>query len=282
MANTGKDYNAGLTETLLRLFDCDESYTRSTRSQGLTIIKNAYLALLGASTPGALSPHLSNKRLWSMGFWPRFAILTAEKRPEWREPEEAEEPQALTTGLERLLERLPSATWPDQPQALTVTFAEGVYQSWNQYNKTVSYDLLTDELDERLHGTYGRLPTQVIKVATILAALDWKEEAAPVIRAYHLAQAIAICEKWRASAHRALRMANESKFNVLQERIVKQLSKAGGIGATLRDVYKAMKDRTPDQIEDALRQLIKARMVEDIEQPGGPKGGAPTVRYRLV
>ena len=217
-----------------------------------------------------------------MGFWPRFAILTAEERPEWREPEEAEAPQELTTRLKRLLDRLPKATWPDPPEALTVTFAEGVYQTWQHYNKALSYDLFTDELDEQLHGTYGRMPTQVIKVATILAALDWKEEAAPVIEADHLVHAIAVGEKWRASAHRALRMANESEFNVLQERIVKQLSKAGRLGATLRDVYKAMTDRTPDQIEDALRQLIKARMVEDIEQPAGPKGGAPTVRYRLV
>ena len=76
-------------------------------------------------------------------------------------------------------------------------------------------------------------------------------------------------------------MANESEFNVLQERIVKQLSKAGRLGATLRDVYKVMTDRTPDQIEKTLRQLIKAGMVEAIEQPAGPKGGAPTVRYRL-
>jgi hypothetical protein len=160
--------------------------------------------------------------------------------------------------------------------------AEGVYERWNQYNKSVSYELLTDELDERLHGAYGRLPTQVIKVATILAALAWQEEAAPVILDCHLAQAIAICEKWRASAHRVLQMATENEFNALQERIIKQLSKAGPKGATLRDLYKAMKDRTPDQIEDTLRQLVKAGMVEDIAQPAGPKGGAPTVRYKLA
>jgi hypothetical protein len=63
---------------------------------------------------------------------------------------------------------------------------------------------------------------------------------------------------------------------------VKQLSKAGPKGATFRDLYKAMKDRTPNQIEDALRQLIKAGMVEEIEQPVGPKGGVPTVRYKLA
>ena len=61
---------------------------------------------------------------------------------------------------------------------------------------------------------------------------------------------------------------------------MKQLSKAGGIGATLRDLYKAMKDRTPDQIEETLRQLTKAGMVEEVEADS-PKGGRPTIKFRL-
>lgn len=281
LANAGKDYNAGLTEALLRLYDCDERFTRSTRSQGLTIVKDSYLSLLGASTPAALSPHLNNKRLWAMGLWPRFTILTPEGRPPWQEAIETDEPQELGNTLTRLLNRLLTPVWPDPPKALTVTLADGVYQTWQQYNKAVSYDLLTDELDERLHGTYGRLPTQVIKVAMILAALDWQEEPAPVIQDYHLAHAIAICEKWRASAHRVLVMVEQNEFNALQKRVIKQLSK-NPKGVTLRNLYKAMSDRTPNEIEDALRQLVKAGMIEEVEQPTGPKGGKPTVKYKLL
>jgi hypothetical protein len=78
-----------------------------------------------------------------------------------------------------------------------------------------------------------------------------------------------------------LRLANESEFNLLQERLVKQLSKAGRPGATLRDLYKAITDRTPDQIEDGLRQLTKAGLVEEVAADS-PKGGRPTLKFRLA
>ncbi|MBN1991455.1 MAG: DUF3987 domain-containing protein [Anaerolineae bacterium] len=282
LASAGRDYNAGLIEALLRLFDCDENFTRSTKSSGLVIVKNAYLSLLGASTPGAISSHLNNSRLWAMGFWPRFAILTPETRPEWAEPGHVDEPGELSAGLSRLLNRLPGSTWPEPPPALDVTFASGVFQDWSRYNRAVSFDLLTGDLDSRLHGSYGRLPVQVLKVATILAALDWNDEPAPVIESYHFAHAVAICEKWRASAHRVLEMSNQTDFSTLQERIIRQLGRHEPQGATLRDLYKAMKDRTPDEIEDALCQLEKTAMVQIIEQKPGAKGGRRTTRYKLA
>lgn len=283
IATSNKDYGSGLLETLIRLYDCDERYARSTRAAGLTIIKNAYLSLMGASTPIALAPFLNNNKMWSMGFWPRFALLTPEGRPDWKEPaDNPVEPLELASRLQQLMDRLPVSVWPEPPGALTVELAGGVYHHWQRYNKAISYDLLTDDLDERLHGTYGRMPTQVIKIATILAALDWRNEPAPVIQNYHLGQAIAICEKWRASAHRVLSVVTKTEFNVLQERIVKQVSRAGQAGATMREIYRLMKDRSPVEIEDGLNQLIKVGMIEDLQQSPGQKGGRPTVRYRLV
>lgn len=282
LAGAGKDYNQGLTEGLLRLYDCDEKFSRSTRSGGLTIVENSYLALLGASTPGAMATHINNTRLWSMGFWPRFAILTPEERPEWQEPQEATEPAQLGAALHNLLNRLPASVWPDPPQALTVTLADGVYQTWQRYNKAVSYDLLTDELDERLHGAYGRLPTQVIKVATILAALDWTDEPAPVIQSYHLAHAIAICEKWRASAHRAIEMANEDETSKFEKRVIKQLGRYGTQGATLRTLHQGMKDKSAGDVEGVLLQLVKLGMVAEEETEPGPKGGRKTTIYKLI
>lgn len=282
LASAGRDYNAGLIEALLRLFDCDERFTRSTKSNGLTIVKSAYLALLGASTPGAMSPHLNNDALWSMGFWPRFAILTPQERPAWAEPQQANEPPELSANLTRLMSRLPCPTWPEPPGALDVTFAAGVYQNWQQYNKAVSYDLLTPDLDAKLHGTYGRLPTQVIKVATILAALDWGDDSTPVIEAYHFAHAVAICEKWRGSAHRALEMVNTNEFNAMQERIIKIVSRYEPKGVTLRDISRTMRDKKLYEIEDTLGQLERLGMVEPVEQGSGSKGGRPTLRYKLT
>src|SRR5207248_11701418 len=73
LASAGRDYNGGLLEVVLRLYDCDPRFVRSTRNQGRVVVRHAYLTLLGASTPTAMAPHLNAAPLWDIGFWPRFA-----------------------------------------------------------------------------------------------------------------------------------------------------------------------------------------------------------------
>jgi len=282
LAGAGKDYNAGLLEALLRFYDCDSKYVRSTRGQGRVTVKNSYLCLLGASTPEVLSEHINAARLWAMGFWPRFALLTPDEgRPEWIEPRGADDPRDLADQLMRLFNRLPAATWPTPPQAITATLGAGVFDAWTKFNKALSFDLLNDDLDGRLRGTYGRLPTQALKVAMILAALDWPPHApAPRIELPHLARAIAIVESWRASAHRVIVNATASEFSQLTKRILRQLAKHDPGGATVRDLCRAMVDKRPAEIESALAELVTAGLAEEVETKPGKQGGRPTKRYR--
>jgi len=163
--------------------------------------------------------------------------------------------------------------WPDPPKALCVTLGTGVYDAWQAYSKATRYDLINDDLDQRLHGCYGRLPVQAWKVAMVLAALDWQESPAPVIELPHLARAIGIVETWRASAHRALAKVAATEFERLQQRIIVQLSRHEPHGATLRDLYKSIRDRSPEEIEMSLGQLQKVNMVDEIEAPSGKRGG---------
>ena len=285
LASAGKDYGAGLVESFLRLYDCDPQYTRSTRGQGWMVVKDAYLSLLGASTPAALAAHLTNERLWAMGWWPRFSLLAPEtKRPIWLvPPAQVNKPDALISSLQQLYTALPVAKWPDPPTAKTVTLGTGVFDAWQRYSKAVRYDLITDSLDRRLWGAYGRLAVHALKVSTILAAMDWKCEGAPVIELYHLARAVAITEDWRASAHRVLRTATETEYDRLQERVLYQCGrhdKEGG--ATLRNLYISMRDRTPAELTNVVEQLVKVGMLEEISIKAGPTGGRPTMRYRLT
>jgi hypothetical protein len=280
LAGAGRDYNAGLLEALLRLYDCDPHFTRSTRSQGWVTVRGSYLSILGASTPAALAAHLPVERLWGNGWWPRFAILTPETdRPEWREARGVDRPPALADGLKRLYNRLPPATWPNPPEAITVSLGAGTFDAWKAYNRALSFDLLTPELDRRLFGAYGRLPTHALKVAMILAALNWDTTPAPQIELTHLARAQAIAEEWRRSAHRALAEATASDFDRLQERITRQLSRHEPGGATLRNVYRAMRDKQPMEIENTLLQMSSAGLVEIVEVK---TGGRPAKRYRLA
>ena len=62
---------------------------------------------------------------------------------------------------------------PDHYRPLALTLAPGVAPAWQSYRRAVGYDLLTPELDARLWNAYCHLPLQLVKVATLLAALDW-------------------------------------------------------------------------------------------------------------
>lgn len=283
MAGAGKDYNSGLLEAFLRFYDCDPHYTRSTRGQGRLVVRNSYLTLLGASTPAAMAQHLGVERLWAMGWWPRFALLAPDsERPDWLETCDAPEPPELVAGLKHLNDRLPRAEWPTPPAALDVVLGDGVFDLWKQYAKIVRYDLLNTELDEQLWGTYGRLGVQVLKIAMLLAALDWGCWCSPVIEIKHLLRSIGIGEAWRASAHRVIGTANMGTFDRLRQRITRQLARHEPGGGTLRDLYRAMKDKTPAHIEQALMQMLAVGEIEEVPVAADRKGGRPTRRYRIA
>jgi hypothetical protein len=282
LASAGKDYNAGLIEAFLKFYDCDPEHKRSTRGAGLLVVQNGYLSLLGASTPRAMAPHLASEALWGMGWWPRFALLTPDRAfPEWQEASDMPEPAALETGLRRLYERLPAATWPDPPPALTVTLGDGVFAAYKLYDKATRHDLLTlGSVDDRLNGTYGRLSTQLLKVATNLAALDWPDGmTAPRVELRHLARAMSIVEDWRASAHRVLVQAEQVSGSALARRIIRRVGLADDMGATRRDLHRAMQDRKAREIDDELERLVEAGEVEYLKYVS--TGGRPADRYRL-
>lgn len=282
MNNAGKDYNAGLLESMLRFYDCDPSYTRSLRGQGRISVKNSCLTLLGASTPQAMAYHLNSETLWGNGWWPRFAILTPDPgRPEWKEAEDRAMPPEYEQGIRNLYERLPHPKWPDELPTETVVLAPGVYDAWTKYNRAVSYELLTPDLPAQLWGSYGRLPAIILKVAMILAALDWPEGQPCRIELVHLARAQGITETWRASVHRAIAGATETPSNKLLRRVIQFLSRAGEDGITMRDLCRAMRDKLPGEIELALTDLITAGMAEKLNPEPGRRG-RPTDKYRLV
>lgn len=229
MASSGRDYNQGVIEAYMRFYDCDERFTRSTRGQGRVTVRNSYLSILGATTPKAIAPHLMSELLWSNGWWPRFGLLCPEggKLP-WARPTPHNGETALLQSLERLYRRLPKPSWPDPVMPLSVILAPGVLEHWGAYAKAVGHDLLTPDLDERLYGTYGRMPTQVLQLATSLPAMDWpRNQDAPTIELSHLARAMDTGERWRASAHRVLAVASVNDTNKKITRLLYQVGRHG-------------------------------------------------------
>jgi hypothetical protein len=284
LAGAGRDYNAGMIETLLRFFDCDERYTRSTRGQGLIFVRNAYMSFLGASTPVAMYPHMANERLWSNGFWPRFALLAPDvDHPEYEQSRETQDPQDIVDVLKALYAKPPKTTHPNAPEAKSVIIESEAMGAWQHYSKAVGYDLITDTLDHRLWAVYGRLPDQLIKVAIILSSFDWAMEkrktAVPTIELGHVSRAMNIVEGWRRSAHRTIEQVTMSDASRFLQRILRHVVSTGERGITLRELYKGMKDRQPFEIANALDQLIQAEEIEAIDAGTTRAGGRPTKRY---
>lgn len=285
LASAGKEYNAGFLEALMIFYDCEDRYTRSTRAQGRIVINKSSLSLIGASTPAVMNPHLDSQRLWAMGWWPRFAILTPDRDipPDADQNEDIAEPPSLANRLRAICEHLPPATWPDPPDARSVPLGRGVFDLWKTYSHAMRRDMLTTySIDERLHGTYGRLPTHVIKIATLLAAMDWQRGSMPIIELPHLVRAIDIAERWRASVHRALVITSASEGSALRTRVLRQFSlydDRGGL--TLRDLSRLMRDQDVSRLEVAIQEAVKLGDLEEISSGEG-KRGRPTTKYRIT
>lgn len=117
----------------------------------------------------------------------------------------------------------PQATRPDPPEAQTVALGAGVQATIDRYAKAVRYDLIAADLDHRLHGTYGRLPAQLVKVAANVAAMDWAtgivKTPVVTIELPHMAWSMEVVEDWRASAHRVLARSEETEQDRLRRRV---------------------------------------------------------------
>ena len=276
----GKDYNQGLIESILHLNDCDEHFTRSTMGSGRVTVKNSYLSLLGASTPTAMFNHMTMPHLWGNGWWPRFAILTPDERPNWCTPEPPENNTEIIKPLNELYKRLKYGAWPNPHPVIDVKIDPTAHDLWNDYNRAVSFDLLQDDLDGRLYGTYGRLPEQALKIAMILAALDWPENTpAPEISLPQITRALLIVETWRDSAHRGIEMTTQSEAHDFYDRITRIIARLEPGGASGRDIFRLMRDKTPSQIELAAYEMVELGILTSEESQGR---GRPTVKYHLV
>lgn len=280
-----RDYLTGLPELLLHLYEAPRQYTRNTRGAGYIVVRAAFLSFIGATTPTSLiSANVDTA--WYTGMFARFALLTPDSPPVYALTDiRPDPPVTLVETLRRLhAEKLPVPTYPDIPQARSVALDPEAYESWKRYDKALRYDLLnsSNAPDGRLWGCYGRMPTQAIKIALILAALDWAEGILdePRITLAHWARGQMIAEKWRASAHRFLDMLYATPpGRDFSQRIVILLQRAGEAGLTKREIRR--KTGLPGEvIEQILSELAEDGLV--ITMTRKSERGPATIVYRWV
>ncbi len=295
LAGLRRDYMQGMAELLLRLYDCPSSHRRHTRGGGFLIIRNAYLSIIGWTTPARLRT-AEIETAWQDGLFARFALLTPEgqpKRPSEEEGPRPIQPSRLAEDLTRLANvLLPTPErFPEPVSSRMVSIAPEAKKAWRSYYIALSHDLLTsrDAPDGRLGGTYGRLPTMALKVATLLAALDWAggEMAEPLITLGHYARAQRISERWRVSAHRLLdqlsaRPEAEQEDSDLK-RMISVLERKNGGWLKLRDLHNAMGSGryTANQIE-TLANILRQQGRAEIEERKNPRGPSSKYIHRIL
>ena len=287
LASAGKDYNAGLLEALMRFYDCEPLYRRSTRGQGRITIRNAYMSFIGSSTPASMAKHLSSPELWANGWWPRFLLITPEEDyPNWETPlQTTRNPEYIMDRIRTINEALPQPEWPNPPETTFIPMSESARRAWERYAQAMRHTKLVEavqglnDLEERVFGAYGRLPVAAVKVAILLAIMDWDPEMGlPRIEMRHMARAINMTEEWRKSMHRLLKNINQSRYDKLRMRILRQIGRFGKKGASERDLIKNMRDLTPNTIRGVLDQMLMAGDIFTYKYQH-PGGGRPSHKF---
>ncbi len=272
----------------MTLYDCPAYLDSNTNNKGLVVIRDAALSILGAATPAELATALSSSD-WYNGNLARFGLLTPET--DYRErptPQNSPAPHALAERLQRLHERLPEPPVPnaigEKQSAEAWSLAADFWSACHTYEQALrGMTAPHSALDDRLRAIYGRLHVQAIKVAILLAALDWADSnqsgaLRPRVSLAHWYRAQQIVESWRASAHRLLADLGENEEGRLENRVLGLLKTHGG-SATVRDIYRSLRSPRKPVIE-ALRALEDDGRIERVELP--PKPGVKSETYRLT
>ncbi len=226
---------------------------------------------------------------WYNGNLARFGLLTPE--PDYIErPAQMEsvKPTDLIARLLRLHERLPAPPSAnavgEKKDAEAWALVAHVWEPCHAYEQALrQMTSPSSVLDDRLRAIYGRLHVQALKIAIILAALDWADEPhgeRPVVELAHWYQAQQIAEAWRASAHRLLQDLGNNEENRLEVRVLRLLAEHPQ-GLTTRSIYRALRSaRKP--VADALSALEQdGRLMRAATPENGQPGPRPDL-YQLL
>lgn len=133
-------------------------------------------------------------------------------------------------------------------------------------------------------GNPAPSPSQALKVALILAGLDWAagEQGEPQVTLAHYARAQTIVEAWRASAHRLLNTLAGSHVAAehgKEDRVLQRIRAAGPAGVPARDVYRSHKLLRSD-FDLLVAGLTRDSLVDEIEIPSSR--GPSALGYRAA
>ncbi len=282
-----REISSGLMSLLLRLYECPRKPDIEGIGRGRQSIRFAYLTFVGATTPAEIARHIANDRNWGNGLWARFALVTPKDLPPfvfW--PDKIEAPASLVDPIKKLaFEKLPIPDQADpdsQQKYLEVELGAGVWDAWKAYTKATMRDLLVGgEVTAQAAASYGRIGTHAMKIAMLLATVDWidSKDKSPRVKLGHWARGQMIAEEWRASLHRMLEApATESIANQEERKVLKVIGKAKPSKGVTRREISLLTHLDRVRVDLIVDRLLLDGLIQKFIRPGGQRAEA----YRLI
>ncbi len=215
-----RDYNAGLSDLWMKLYDCPATLERTTFKHGLHVIQHPVLCCLFATTPASIGYLLRDRLMWLNGFWPRWNFCVGGGYTDFTPSLFEEADDLIREPLYRLGNHNLAQWKADDP--LVVPIDAQVIREYENVLESNRRRTFENE-DGYMEAALGRLHTKRLKLALILAALA--EPDAPKIRV--------ASEHWEATERpvkqieldmvEALRQCRNSEKADLEDRIIRFL-----------------------------------------------------------
>jgi putative DNA primase/helicase len=233
--------------------------------------------------PGILGETGKNKRFRDSGLMARFLFAVPPSNVGERDiRQHMAIPDRVRTAYQENLRKLLDDRQADQQPGI-LTFEPEALEVWTVFAETIERRQGDGRELEHITEWTSKLPGAVARIAGLLH-LAMHGGANTVIQRAEVAIAVQLGELLIAHAVAAFALMGVSKAEEDAEAIIRWLKAERRDGFLLRDVQRSLRARFPrkDKVEEAIRLLEDWNVIIGRrEQRAGPKGGRPSVAYRV-
>ncbi|KKL28186.1 hypothetical protein LCGC14_2377650, partial [marine sediment metagenome] len=259
-------YKKGLVGVLIELFDCEELFMYETKHEGTQVLRNAWIHLLGATTPTWLKSGFPPESAGG-GFTSRI-IFVYSNSPRKR--------RAFTSIDYKTRDRLVR-------DLNTINKLRGEYK-WSMKGRRW-YEDWYENMDIQkeskvLLGYNLRKAVNLVKVAEILTVC---ESDSLVLEEKHLVQSLSVLDEVEVDMEVAVKAIEKSTKGSDLDIIYSVIREAGEIARAVL-VRKMSYKHSAAELDELLDTLTKAEMIDEMEVEaagGGGRGSKSRLMYSM-
>jgi hypothetical protein len=268
----GKDYNRGLGSTLGNIYDHAKCLTRETKKDGLLVINDPVVTILGAGVDEYLIEHLKEIDLIS-GFWPRVTLV---RLP----PQTAKEYKTPGRFLlePHILEKLRAVS--------AKTGGEISYEKIELLREAYALNLYREAAElsnNNLAACYSRLEWILVKIAALLELADNPGNKEIGIEAFNDAIILVnyIKQQLPDFYGEHTKPSAEVKLASWALEFIRKRDKNGILWVPYRTILQHS-HTDAGKLKTALERLLATEECEQIDIPANKPPGRPGKAYRSI